>query len=50
MTPARSRPLKDVLEMQRTTWDRDDTRPSVREAFAKVVACGTEALGAGLRL
>ena len=46
MTPARSRPLKRVLEMHRAVWDRDDTRSSVREAFAKVVACGTEALGA----
>jgi hypothetical protein len=27
-------------------WDCDNFRPSVREAFAKVVACGTEALGA----
>ena len=46
MTPARARPLKQVLEMHRATWDRDDTRPAVREAFAKVVDCGTEALGA----
>ena len=46
MTPARARPLKQVLEMHRATWDRDDTRPAVREEFAKVVDCGTEALGA----
>ena len=46
MTPARSRPLRQVLEMHRAVWDRDDTRSSVREAFAKVVDCGTEALGA----
>ena len=32
--------------MHRDEWDRDDTRPAVREAFAKVVDCGTEALGA----
>ena len=32
--------------MHRAEWDRDDTRPAVREAFAKVVDCGTEALGA----
>ena len=32
--------------MARETWDRDDTRPAVREAFAKVLACGTAALGA----
>ena len=46
MTPARSRPLKQVLEMHRAVWDRDDTRSSVREAFARVVDCGTEGLGA----
>ena len=44
MTPARSRQLKRVLEMHRDEWYRDDTRPAVREAFAKVVDCGTEAL------
>ena len=32
--------------MHRDEWDRDDTRPAVWEAFAKVVDCGTEALGA----
>ena len=46
MTPARARPLRDVLAMHRAEWDRDDTRPAVREAFAKLVDCGTEALGA----
>ena len=46
MTRARSRPLKQVLEMHRAVWDRDDTRSSVREAFAKAVDCGTVALGA----
>ena len=46
MTPALARPLRDVLETHRDEWDHDDTRPSVREAFAKVVDCGTEALGA----
>ena len=46
MTPAPSRPLKQVLEIHRVEWDRDDTRSSVREAFAKVVDCGTGALGA----
>jgi len=30
----------------RDAWDRDDTRPAVREAFGKVIAWGTEALGA----
>ena len=32
--------------MHRTAWDREGTRSSVRETFAKVVDCGTEALGA----
>ena len=46
MTRARARPLRDVLQMHRNEWDRDGTRSAVREAFAKVVDCGTEALGA----
>ena len=46
MIPTRARPLRDVLAMHRDEWDRDGTRPSVREAFGKVVDCGTEALGA----
>ena len=46
MTPTGARPLRDVLEMHRDEWDRDATRPAAREAFAKVVDCGTEALGA----
>ena len=46
MTAARSRPLRQVLEMHREVWDCDETRPDVREAFAKVVDCGTKALGA----
>lgn len=47
-TPLRpcSRPLDSDLEMHRAVWDRDDTRPAVREASAKAVDCGTEALGA----
>ena len=46
MTHRHTRPLRRVLQMTQEAWDRDDTRPAVREAFAKVVACGTEALGA----
>ena len=46
MTSARPRPLRQVLEMHREVWDCDETRPSVREAFSKVIDCGTEALGA----
>ena len=43
MTLPRAQPLRDVLAMHRDEWDCDDTRPAVREAFAKVVDCGTEA-------
>jgi hypothetical protein len=32
--------------MHRDAWDGDETRPAVRDAFAKVVDCGTEAFGA----
>ena len=46
MTPPPRTPLRDVLSTHRDLWDRDDVRPSVREAFAKVIACGTPALGA----
>ncbi len=46
MTAARARLLKDVLAMHRDEWDRDDTRPAVQKEFAKVIDCGTEALGA----
>ena len=46
MTHVGVQPLKQILRMARETWDRDDTRPAVREAFAKVLACGTAALGA----
>ena len=46
MTLARARPLRQIFETHREMWDRDDTRPAVREAFAKVINCGTAALGA----
>ena len=46
MTSARPRPLRQVLETHRKVWDCDETRLSVREAFSKVIDCGTEALGA----
>ena len=39
-------PLKQILSMTRYAWDRDDTRPAVREAFEKALDCGTAALGA----
>jgi hypothetical protein len=38
--------LKQVLETHRAVWDEERTRSSVREAFAKVIDCGTGALGA----
>ena len=46
MTLPRARPIRDVLALHRDEWDRDGTRPAAREAFAKAVDCGTEALGA----
>ena len=46
MSSARPQPLKQILTEHRALWDCDSTRPSVREAFKKVIACGTEALGA----
>ena len=46
MTSARPRPLRQILKTHRGVWDCDETRPSVREAFSKVIDCGTKALGA----
>ena len=46
MAHSSSRPLRQLLGTHRELWDRDDTRQSVREAFAKVLDCGTAALGA----
>src|SRR5262245_58065526 len=39
-------PLRTVLDMHQPHWDRDGIRDSVRTEFAKVLACGTPALGA----
>ena len=39
-------PLKRILTLARPNWDRPETRPAVREAFRKVLDCGTAALGA----
>ena len=39
-------PLKRILELGRDDWDRAETRPAVRDAFRKVMDCGTAALGA----
>ncbi len=46
MPHSRAASLKQVLETHRTVWDHERTRSSVREAFAKVIDCGTAALGA----
>ena len=46
MTSASPRPLRQIFEMHREVWDCDKIRPSVREAFSKVIDCGTKALGA----
>ena len=37
--------LKQILEASREVWDRPETRLAVRENFAKVLDCGTPALG-----
>jgi Putative transposase/Transposase zinc-binding domain len=39
-------PLKQILSQTRSHWDRDQTRPSVRQAFRKALLCRTPALGA----
>ena len=39
-------PLRKLLLQTRPHWDRDETRPSVRSAFAKALQCRTLALGA----
>ena len=41
-----ARPLRRVLQMTQEMWDREDTRPAVREAFQRALDCGTPALGA----
>jgi hypothetical protein len=38
--------LRKILLQTRPHWDRDETRPSVRSAFAKALQCRTLALGA----
>lgn len=40
------RPLRRFLEITRDIWDEDGFRLDAREAFARAVACGTDALGA----
>ena len=38
--------LKHILALARPDWDHEQMRPAVREAFRKVLDCGTAALGA----
>jgi len=38
--------LKQILEATRDLWDRTETRPAVRENFARMLDCRTPALGA----
>jgi hypothetical protein len=42
----RARPLALLLALHQEAWDHDETRPAVRDAFAKTLMCGTAALGA----
>src|SRR5260370_25396399 len=39
-------PLKKILSQMRPYWDRDETRPEVRQAFGKALQCRTAELGA----
>ena len=42
----RHAPLRQLLGQTEDLWNSDHVRPSVREAFAKVLTCGTPSLGA----
>ena len=44
--PLKRQPLKKILALTRSDWDHEKIRPAVREAFRKVLDCGTAALGA----
>jgi hypothetical protein len=39
-------PLKRILSENESLWDVESTRLAVRDAFTKVLLCGTAALGA----
>ena len=39
-------PLRNLLIQTRPHWDRSETRPAVRSAFAKALQCRTPELGA----
>jgi hypothetical protein len=38
-------PIKQILKDTRPIWDRDSTRPCVRESFRKMIECRTAVLG-----
>jgi hypothetical protein len=42
----RNDPLRQILVQTRPYWDRSETRPAVRSAFAKALQCRTIELGA----
>ena len=44
--PLKRQPLKKILALTRSDWDHEKIRPAAREAFRKVLDCGTAALGA----
>lgn len=39
-------PLKQIVTATRSHWDRDETRPAVRENLEKIINCRTPTLGA----
>src|SRR5438105_11571348 len=41
-----NKPIKQILVATRHHWDCDETRPSVRENFRKMIECGTDTLRA----
>ena len=41
-----TQPLKQILSATRDQWDRPETRPTVRQNFARMINCRTLALGA----
>src|SRR5439155_5303845 len=41
-----NQPLRRILVATRGHWDRDGTRPAVRQNFEKMINCRTPALGA----
>ncbi len=44
--PLKRQQLKHIIALTQSNWDHEQMRPAVREAFQKVLNCGTAALGA----